>query len=237
MTAPKPKYQIAIKDFSFEAINNERKTKTAMYPLAGIEQTNPKEVSPFIGRESINKLNEVVITSKKKDPVFRDKYIGKLDSLAKAQWPNSDFVCRYEFLNCPIHKNESDNTKPVEGANYKTQMKDVVVDVVYHSRTPYPNLTEAELLSMFNIAMLEGYYGEKVFYQAAYDEVTITDSTPDYRNTLFWKPDIITNEQGEATVDFFCSDINSLFLGNIEGVSGNGLLGAGNFEFKVRKKQ
>ena len=75
----------------------------------------------------------------------------------------------------------------------------------------------------------------KLFYEVLYDEVTITDSTPDYRNTLFWKPDIITDEKGEATVSFFCSDINSLFLGNIEGVSSDGLLGAGNFEFKVRK--
>jgi hypothetical protein len=89
---------------------------------------------------------------------------------------------------------------------------------------------------MFNVVMIEGYYGKKVFYEAVYDEVTITDSLADFRNTLFWKSDIITNEQGEANVDFFCSDINSLFMGNIEGVSGNGLLGADNFEFKVRKK-
>lgn len=69
-----------------------------------------------------------------------------------------------------------------------------------------------------------------------YDEVTVTDPLPDYRNTLFWKSDIITDEKGEEIVDFFCSDINSLFLGNIKGVSGDGLFGTKNFEFKVRKK-
>lgn len=231
MTQENPKYQIVIKDNSFDIINNERKTKTLIYPITEIEKTNPKEISPFIERPYINKLNEVVITSKKKGPAFRDKYIGKLDSLAKL---NADFVCRFNVLNCPNHRNEFDNKKPVEGAIYKISSgpnTEVVSTTVYH----YPNYTEAQLLEMFNIATLQGYYSKKQFYEAVYDEVTILDSSPDYRNTLFWKPDIITDEKGEATVDFFCSDINSLFMGNIEGVSGNGLLGTQNFEFKVKK--
>ncbi|MBA0884898.1 hypothetical protein [Flavobacterium undicola] len=248
MTPSRPKYTIDIKDSSFEAINNERKTKTAIYPLAEGEKTNSTEVPPFIGRESINKLNEVVITSKKKGLVFRDKYIGKLDSLYRAQCPTGDFFCPLtNYLNCPVCRDgchSPPRLKPVEGGIYINASSYVWIvqchsyknndrnEVIYH----YPDLTEAELLALFNIAMIEGYYGKKVFYEAVYDEVTITDSLPDYRNTLFWKPDIITDEKGEATVDFFCSDINSLFLGNIEGVSGTGLLGVENFEFKVRKK-
>ncbi|MFA9195391.1 hypothetical protein AAGV33_13335 [Flavobacterium sp. FBOR7N2.3] len=249
MTPEKPKYQISIKDNSFEVINNERKNKTIIYPFPEIEKINPKEISPFIGRESINKLKEVVITSKKKGQVFRDKYIGKLDSLYRIQSPTVDFFCPLtNYLNCPRCKDgchSSDRLKPVEGGVYINTSRYVWIvqchsylnddrnEVVYH----YPNLTEAELLAFFNMTMLEGYYGKKVFYEAVYDEVTSMDSTPDYRNTLFWKSDIITDEKGEAVVDFFCSDINSLFIGNLEGVSGTGLLGTENFEFRVRKKQ
>ena len=242
LTPEKPKYQMLIKDGSFETINNERKNKTAIYPLPEIEKINLKEISPFIGRESINKLKEVVITSKKKGQVFRDKYIGKLDSLAKLNATN-DYVGPCGILNCPNHVNDPKNTKPIEGVTYEQMIGykkngnaftvDGYATRLYH----YPDFTEAELLEMFNIAMIEGYYGKKVFYEAVYDEVTLTDSTPDYRNTLFWKPDIVTDEKGEATVDFFCSDINSLFIGTIEGVSGTGLLGTENFEFRVRKKQ
>lgn len=249
MTPEKPKYQISIKDNSFEVINNERKSKTVIYPLPATVKINTKEISPFIGRESINKLKEVVITSKKKGQVFRDKYIGKLDSLYRIQSPTVDFFCPLtNYLNCPRCKDgchSSDRLKPVEGGVYINTSRYVWIvqchsylnddrnEVVYH----YPNLTEAELLAFFNMTMLEGYYGKKVFYEAVYDEVTSMDSTPDYRNTLFWKSDIITDEKGEAVVDFFCSDINSLFIGNLEGVSGTGLLGTENFEFRVRKKQ
>jgi len=179
--------------------------------------------------------------------VFRDKYIGKLDSLYRAGYPTSDFVCiKTNILNNKwqdCHRRPT--KKPVEGEKYNIQKDfkwikecDVYIadersSIIYH----YPDTTEAELLKMFNIAMVEGYYGKKVFYEAVYDSVTIMDSNPDYRNTLFWKPNIITDEKGEATLSFFCSDINSLFLGNIEGVSGDGLLGTENFEFKVKKKE
>jgi hypothetical protein len=49
----------------FELINKERKNKTSIYPLSEIKQINPKEVSPFIGRESINKLKELGLHQKR----------------------------------------------------------------------------------------------------------------------------------------------------------------------------
>lgn len=226
MTPSKPKYRMDFKDFSFEEINKERKIKTIIYPLRGQQEATLEVAAPFMERKAINKLKEVLITTKKK--IFRDKYIGKLDSLA-----NVNYVCLYNVLNCPNHIGHTDNRKPIEGERYATRPNPNAGDwVIYHRR----DLSESELLTMFDVAIVEGYYSKKVFYEPIYDEVTINDSSPDYRNTLFWKPDIITNEQGEATVSFFCSDINTVFLGNIEGVSGDGLLGAGNFEFKVRKR-
>src|SRR5690606_26084453 len=100
----------------------------------------------------------------------------------------------------------------------------------------YPNLSEEELLNKFNLRLLKGYHGKREFYQPVYNEENQNDSFPDYRNTLFWKPDIITDENGEATIEFYCSDINTKFLGHIEGVANGGLLGVENFEFMVRKK-
>jgi len=255
MNPEKSIYRMDIKDFSFKEIDRQRKIKTLFYPLEAIvEKTNTKEIAPFVGRNNITKLNEVVITSKKKGQVFRDKYIGKLDSLYRANHFTKDWVCadhwgsKYGNLNCQQLECHGGLTKkPVEGEKYWQMLgyeklndspcSDFKItigtfEVTYH----YPDLTEDELLKMFNIAMVEGYYGKKVFYEAVYDEVSITDSFPDSRNTLFWKSDIITNEQGEASVQFFCSDINSLFVGNIEGVSGDGLLGAENFQFSVKKR-
>lgn len=213
MVPQESKYYIDIKDFSFEEINRERKRKIALYPAPTLSDKRTEELDIPADRLEINKLSEVLITSKKKT-VFRDKFIGKLDSLARIK-PSANYICENGILNCPNHP---------PYPNYKVNSTD--------SR----QFTEAELLSMFNITAVKGYYGKKVFYEPVYDEVTVNDPHADYRNTLYWKPDLITDEQGEATVSFFCSDINTSFLGNIEGVSGDGLLGTENFEFQVRKK-
>ncbi|OXA86033.1 hypothetical protein SAMN06265346_104239 [Flavobacterium hercynium] len=214
MTPQESKYHIDIKDFSFEEINRERKIKTVLYPIPALLNKKTEDLQLIGDRPDINKLNEVLITSKKKI-IFRDKFIGKLDSLAKIK-PSTDYVCENGILNCPKHP---------PYPNYK-----------FINTTNNRQFSEAELLVMFNIAAIKGFYGKKVFYEPIYDLITINDPTADYRNTLYWKPDLITNEQGEATVSFFCSDINTSYLGNIEGVSGDGLLGTENFEFLVKKK-
>lgn len=215
MAPQESKFYIDIKDFSFEEINKERKRKTALYPIPALLNKKKEDLDIVGDRPEINKLNEVVIASKRKI-VFRDKFIGKLDSLARIK-PFTDYVCENGILNCPKHP---------PYPNYK---------VINNSNNQ--QFTEAELLAIFNIASIKGYYGKKVFYEPIYDEVTINDPHADYRNTLYWKPDLITNVQGEATVSFFCSDINTSFLGSVEGVSGDGLLGAENFEFSVKKNK
>ena len=58
---------------------------------------------------------------------------------------------------------------------------------------------------------------------------------PDYRNTLPWATNVLTDRNGEAQLELFCSDIYTGFVGIIEGVSGEGMLGSEEFEFKVVK--
>ncbi|GKG71206.1 hypothetical protein CE91St1_03490 [Parabacteroides goldsteinii] len=84
---------------------------------------------------------------------------------------------------------------------------------------------------MNNLYRTKGYYASREFYQP--DEVDMSLSTPDARNTLLWQPSVITDEKGEATVSFYCSDINTGFVGIAEGVDGMGLLGTGKCEFWV----
>jgi hypothetical protein len=54
---------------------------------------------------------------------------------------------------------------------------------------------------MNGLARIKGYYPKKEFYQPDYDKEQ--DPLPDYRNTLLWAPDIITDENGNATLEFF----------------------------------
>jgi len=56
------------------------------------------------------------------------------------------------------------------------------------------------------------FKSQKEFYNPVYDKESVNDSFPDYRKTLFWKSNIITDTSGEASISFFCSDISSNFI-------------------------
>lgn len=203
------------------------------YPIAAGRTDKDNVPVSMFSRGYIN-LKEVEIT-KKKGPVFRDKYLGTLDSMAKLEG-NQDYA-HGGWLNCPGCRT---GEKPVEGRKYLVYTgRDVPVshpfpftnndvkEVVYH----YPVFTEEELMKKFNLTRIKGYYEDRKFYNPVYDQQDT--SLPDYRNTLLWAPSIITDNNGEATIEFLCSDINSGFYGIIEGVSGDGLLGKREFQFNV----
>jgi hypothetical protein len=179
-------------------------------------------------------LKEVVVSAKGRG--FGDPYMGYLDSIAKYEG-TTDYVGTCGWLNCPSGRTD---IKPIEGKEYNeftsevTSHTKVVLTstnhrkVIYH----YPNYTEEDLLKKFKMAIIKGYYKSRKFYEPDYDKESplVTDA----RNTLLWKPEILTDKNGEATIELFCSDISSRFVGIIEGLNPEGLLGANKFNFTVR---
>lgn len=223
----------------FQKINEAIKTKKTGYPSNSTDIERVDSVPSFIAGPNVIELDEVNIKGKRLKP-FRDKYMGRLDSIAKLDLC-PDYVGKCGLLNCPACKT---GTKPIEGKTYSKWISsrdpgphtfyfraEEMETVVYH----YPQFTAEELLKMNNLYRLKAYYGKREFYQPGYDTKTENEFMPDARNTLLWAPSVITNDQGEATLEFFCSDVNAVFVVNMEGVSENGLLGMDGSKFKVWK--
>ncbi|ADF51667.1 MULTISPECIES: hypothetical protein [Flavobacteriaceae] len=168
--------------------------------------------------------------------------MGSLDSLAKLNI-NNDYECESGFLNCEVHEFSDKNTKPVEveaygqyiGFQWNSERTAYTIKgrqyITYH----YLEFTEEELLKKYNLARTKSYYPKKEFYSPVYDKKELHDDFPDYRNTLYWKPDVVTDKNGKAEIEFYCSSISSHYWGIIEGIDGNGLLGRDEFKFYVRK--
>lgn len=80
----------------------------------------------------------------------------------------------------------------------------------------------------FNYASLSplGYQKPVEFYAPVYDTPTAKNlSGPDYRTTLFWKPNlVVTEEEGESNVsfEFYTSDFPSTYSVVIEGLTVDG---------------
>lgn len=65
----------------------------------------------------------------------------------------------------------------------------------------------------------------RVFYSPKYGLKTPVETT-DYRSTLFWEPNIVTDRNGKARVSFYTSDNASGLTFNMQGASTEGNLGS-----------
>jgi hypothetical protein len=218
-----------------------RKTEQAQRPATFtaeknvvITDSNTNDSNPF---QYGNMLEEVVVKAKGRG--FGDRYLGILDSIARFEG-NTDYVGQCGWLNCPACGSGS---KPLEGVAYSelTDSKKSQVSshpfsfsatdmrkVPYH----YPTYTEEELLKKFRMIITKGFYQTREYYHPDYEKEDKRIS--DTRNSLYWSPLIVTDENGEATIRFYCSDVISRFTGIAEGISGNGELGSGRFNFHVK---
>ncbi|WP_114941047.1 TonB-dependent receptor [Mucilaginibacter endophyticus] len=78
-----------------------------------------------------------------------------------------------------------------------------------------------------------GFYKARTFYSPKYTAANVNTNTPDYRTTIFWEPNIVTNETGEASFSYFNADTRGIYRVTIEGIDANGNLGRQVYRYKV----
>ena len=80
-------------------------------------------------------------------------------------------------------------------------------------------------LEQYNYAIYNpvGYQKPVEFYSPRYETVEAKQSSmPDYRTTIFWKPDVVISDAGEASFDFYTSDFPTTYSVVIEGLTTDG---------------
>ena len=84
-----------------------------------------------------------------------------------------------------------------------------------------------EELPKYNIARKTplGYHTPVEFYSPKYDTPEArSQSIPDLRSIIYWKPDVITDSASKTSLDFYTADSQSTYSAVIEGVSSDGKL-------------
>lgn len=79
----------------------------------------------------------------------------------------------------------------------------------------------------FNLSAITplGYQLPVAFYSPKYDtKEAVNDSNPDLRTTIYWKPDVVVDSNGQAFIDFYTADTPSTYSIVVEGVSSDGRL-------------
>lgn len=199
-------------------------------------------------------LDEAVIKARRHS-IARDKVTGYLDSLAILA--SGEWVCEHSsdrgegYLNdykgfshhpegCPETVYSGKRLKPERGKTYELikyepsgRDGDWIVTDIQTVLYTGPQYTEDELLELYGLSKAQGYYPRREFYEP--DILEFASPTPDYRNQLQWKAAVLTDENGTAEIPFATSDINTEFIGIVEGIDGTGLLGSHIFSFMVFK--
>ena len=68
-----------------------------------------------------------------------------------------------------------------------------------------------------------GYYKAREFYEPIYKTDRSDYSTPDYRTTIYWSPDIKFNAQGKAKMLFHTADIPTTYRVDVQGITVEGI--------------
>jgi hypothetical protein len=74
------------------------------------------------------------------------------------------------------------------------------------------------------------------FYSPKYTVKDGTDRNADLRSTIFWKPELITDEHGKARISFYTSDIGGSYTVNVQGADLDGKIGSARSSIKVTRR-
>ncbi len=111
----------------------------------------------------------------------------------------------------------------------------MVMDGLLNFTTYKGNLPEFEMDDRTVILDYEGLQWQRVFYSPQYEtEEQAASRLPDFRNLLYWSPDIITGSNGQTALTFFTGDVKGKYMGIIEGISTDGRAGSSTFSFEVK---
>ncbi|HET7002752.1 MAG TPA: hypothetical protein VFI33_15615, partial [Puia sp.] len=73
------------------------------------------------------------------------------------------------------------------------------------------------------------------FYSPSYDDENARQShLPDFRNVLYWSPQIVTGNEGKSRFSFFTSDVPGKFIVSVQGITPDGIPGSTVTSFEVK---
>ena len=104
------------------------------------------------------------------------------------------------------------------------------------SKQPRMSLAEIEsMLPKTNVIDMVplGYVKEREFYSPKYDTPD-SKNTNDYRTTIYWNPDVVLNDEGIATLDFYNGDGNGRYKVVVEGQNEAGTAGRTVYYYNVQ---
>ena len=105
---------------------------------------------------------------------------------------------------------------------------------IYTKKGEAPVIQDYELVGAITKKIV-GFSFRREFYSPQYTPENMDSPEPDHRITLYWNPEVIT-ENGRATLSFYTADDLGYFRIIVEGLTDHGKICLGAARFMVDKK-
>ncbi len=98
------------------------------------------------------------------------------------------------------------------------------------------NLPDFQLDKRATVVDYEGVQLKREFYSPVYETSAQSESRlPDFRNVLFWSPEVKINSNGKRTISFYTSDQENNYTIILQGISSSGKAGSASVTIQVKK--
>ncbi len=200
----------------------ESTIKTADYIELTSLREIVKEIIPNVYTLKQNGKYDFKLANKFKGQPFESKPLVLVDGV-----PVYDFEKVMGISSKEIERTDVVNTRYFSSDN--------VFDGVISFVTKKGNLSVLDFDNAIFRQVYDGCQAHNDFYITDYStDALIKSHMPDFRNTLYWKPDLHTDKNGKAEVTFFTSDESSDFRIIVEGISDDGKTGYSSFPFTIK---
>jgi alpha-2-macroglobulin-like protein len=106
----------------------------------------------------------------------------------------------------------------------KEKKADIAHGNIFHAEDKRFNMDEAEMQNALP-APVNLYYRARVYHAPSYEKQTAVEQRTDFRNTIYWNPNVEIGYSGKKTIEFYASDDITSFKTTVEGISGDGSVG------------
>jgi hypothetical protein len=199
---------------------------------------NTIKMSDYIELTSLREVVKEIIPN-----VYTLKQNGKYDFKLINKFRGQPFENKPLVLvdGVPIYDFEkvlSINSKEIERAdiiNTRYFYSENVFDGIVSFITKKGNLSAIEFDNSIFRQVYEACVVQNEFYSPDYSTDSLKNNRiPDYRNTLYWAPDLLTGKDGKTEIEFFTSDESADYTIVVEGLSADGKTGSSSVTFFVK---
>ncbi len=133
---------------------------------------------------------------------------------------------------------QGDKIEKIDVLNTGYVISDISLDGIIDITTKNGDLSSIEFDKPVFRQEFESLQAGSGFSSPDYSEVSQKMSRiPDFRNTLYWNPDVKTDENGRANIEFYASDEPDDYILHVEGFTSDGQRGYATIQFSIKSNK